>query len=41
VPLQTLEVEKVVQAFIKHVWRKEGFPDKVISDRGAQFTSHF
>jgi hypothetical protein len=41
VPLQTLEVEEVVQAFIEHVWREEGFPDEVISDRGAQFTSHF
>jgi hypothetical protein len=41
VPLQSLEVDKVVQAFIEHVWREEGFPEEVISDRGAQFTLHF
>jgi hypothetical protein len=35
VPLQTLEVEEVVQAFIEHVWREEGFPNEVISNRGA------
>ena len=41
VPLQSLDVEAVVQAFIECIWREEGYPAEVISDRGAQFTSHF
>jgi hypothetical protein len=41
VPLQSLDVEAVVQAFIEYIWREEGYPAEVISDRGAQFTSHW
>ena len=41
IPLESLDVETVVRAFIEHVWREEGYPEEVISDRGSQFTSHF
>jgi hypothetical protein len=41
IPLETLEVEEVVRAFIEYVWREEGFPSTIVSDRGSQFTSKF
>jgi hypothetical protein len=41
IALPTLEVEDVVRAFIEYVWREEGFPDTIVSDRGSQFTSFF
>ena len=39
--LASLEVEDVVQAFLHYVWREEGYPRSVVSDRGTQFTSKF
>ena len=41
IPLDSLEVEAVVQAFIEWVWREEGYPSTIISDRGTQFIAHF
>jgi hypothetical protein len=41
IPLQSLDVEAVVQGFIEHVWREEGYPVTIVSDRGSQFVSHF
>jgi hypothetical protein len=41
VALDSLEVEAVVQAFIEWIWREEGYPERVVSDRDSQFTSHF
>jgi hypothetical protein len=41
IPLYSLKVEDVVQAYIEHVWRCEGHPEEIISDRGTQFTSLF
>jgi hypothetical protein len=41
IPLISLNVEAVVQAFIKYVWREEGYPKDIISNRGSQFTSYF
>ena len=41
VPLDSLEVEVVVQAFIEWIWREEGYPRTITSDRVKQFTSHF
>ena len=41
IPLDALEVETVVQAFIEWIWREEGYPFSIISDRGTQFTAHF
>lgn len=41
IPLDSLEVEAVVQAFIEWIWREEGYPFSIISDRGTQFTAHF
>ena len=41
IPLDSLEVEAVVQAFVEWIWREEGYPKTVVSDRGTQFTSHF
>jgi hypothetical protein len=29
-----LNVEAVVQAFIEYVWREEGYPKDIISNRG-------
>lgn len=41
VPLENLDVETMVQAFIEYIWREEGYPTSIVSDRGTQFTSHF
>ena len=41
IPLDSLEVEAVVQAFIEWIWREEGYPSTIISDRGTQFTALF
>lgn len=41
IPMDSLEVKAVVQAFIDFVWRSEGFPATIISDRGTQFVAHF
>lgn len=41
IALDSLEVEDVVTAFVEYVWRQEGYPDSVVSDRGSQFVSHF
>lgn len=39
--LDSLEVEAVVQAFVEWIWREEGYPLTIVSDRGSQFTAHF
>ncbi len=41
IPLDSLEVEAVVQAFIEWIWREEGYPSTIVSDRGTQFTALF
>lgn len=41
IPLDSLEVEAVVQAFVEWIWREEGYPTTIISDRGTQFTALF
>ena len=41
VALDSLEVEAVVQAFLEWIWREEGYPSTIISDRGTQFIAHF
>lgn len=41
IPVTDLRVDTLVHAFVEYVWREEGYPDKIISDRGAQFVSHF
>ena len=41
IPLDSLEVDAVVQAFIEWVWREEGYPSSILSDRGTQFVAHF
>lgn len=41
IPMENLEVPTVVDAFIEYVWREEGFPRTIVSDRGKQFVSHF
>ena len=41
IPLDSIRVEAVVQAFIEWVWRDEGYPRTIVSDRGTQFTSYF
>ncbi|KAI1507079.1 hypothetical protein Ptr86124_013994, partial [Pyrenophora tritici-repentis] len=41
IALDSLEVDAVVRAFVDYVWREEGFPTTIVSDRGSQFVSHF
>jgi transposase InsO family protein len=41
IPMASMSVEAIVQAFVEYVWREEGYPEDIISDRGAQFVSHF
>jgi len=41
IPLVDMEVTTVVDAFIEYVWKEEGLPRTVVSDRGRQFTSFF
>ena len=39
--LDSLDVDAVVEAFVNWIWRTEGFPEVIISDRGTQFTAQF
>ena len=39
--LDALDVDTVVQGFIEWIWRTEGFPAMIISDRGTQFIADF
>ena len=41
IPMDSLETTAVVQAFIDFIWRSEGFPISIVSDRGSQFVAHF
>ncbi|KAI1665643.1 Chromo domain containing protein [Pyrenophora tritici-repentis] len=41
IPVVDLKVDTLVKAFVEYVWREEGYPDSIVSDRGAQFLSHF
>jgi transposase InsO family protein len=41
IPIVDLRVDTLVRAFVEYVWRKEGYPEQIVSDQGAQFTSHF
>ena len=41
IALDSLDVEAVVQGFLEWVWRDEGYPNSIVSDRGTQFVSHF
>ena len=41
IPLDLLDIEAVVQAFVEWVWREEGYPYSIVSDRGIQFVAHF
>ncbi|KAK1911210.1 hypothetical protein P3342_011812 [Pyrenophora teres f. teres] len=41
IPVVDLRVDTLVRAFVEFVWREEGYPEHIVSDRGPQFTSHF
>jgi transposase InsO family protein len=41
IALESLDVETVVDAFIKNVFKLHGLPDTIVSDRGSQFVSTF
>jgi len=41
IALETLEVQHVVERFLEWVWREEGYPKTIVSDRGSQFVSYF
>ena len=33
--------EETAKLFLEHIWKNYGLPDKIISDRGTQFTGNF
>jgi hypothetical protein len=39
--MDSMDVDAVVQAFVDWIWRDEGYPDTIVSDRGRQFIAHF
>lgn len=41
IPMENMEIASVVDAFIEYIWREEGYPRTIVSDRGRQFTSYF
>jgi len=41
IAMENLEVPTVVDKFMEYVWREEGYPRTLVSDRGRQFTSAF
>jgi hypothetical protein len=41
IPMENLEVPTMVDKFLEYVWREEGYPRTIVSDRGRQFTSYF
>ncbi|KAI1515318.1 rve multi-domain protein [Pyrenophora tritici-repentis] len=41
IPMASMTTDALVVAFIEYIWREEGFPEEIISDRGAQFVSYF
>ena len=41
IPMETIDAPAVAEAFLVHIWREEGFPEKLVSDRGSQFVGHF
>jgi transposase InsO family protein len=41
IAMDSMDAEAVTQAFIEWIWRSEGYPRSIVSDRGSQFVSHF
>ncbi|KAK1912608.1 hypothetical protein P3342_004544 [Pyrenophora teres f. teres] len=41
IAMENMEVPTVVDKFLEYIWREEGYPKTLVSDRGRQFTSHF
>ena len=41
IPVKDIKTETVVNAFFHWIWRFEGYPSTIVSDRGKQFVSHF
>ncbi|KAK1916543.1 hypothetical protein P3342_012167 [Pyrenophora teres f. teres] len=41
IAMENLEVPTVVDKFMEYIWKEEGYPRTIVSDRGRQFTSHF
>lgn len=41
IALESLEVDHVVTRYIEWLWRTDGYPKSILSDRGSQFTSRF
>lgn len=41
IPLASIRAKDTADAFANYVWPSWGFPFRLISDRGTQFTSHF
>ena len=38
--LESLDVEHVALKFLEWIWREEGYPKSIVSDRGSQFVSY-
>lgn len=38
---KTCNSQDLAQLFLTHVWRHQGFPESIVSDRGPQFLSAF
>lgn len=41
IALERLDVQHITNRFIEWIWRTEGYPATLVSDRGTQFTSQF
>ena len=41
IPTATVEASSLAQSFLKRIIARHGYPQSIISDRGAQFTSSF
>ncbi|KAI1677238.1 rve domain containing protein [Pyrenophora tritici-repentis] len=41
IAIENMEVLTIVDKFLEYIWREEGYPKTLVSDRGRQFTSHF
>lgn len=37
----TIGSEELAKLYLHHVWKLQGLPNSIISDRGTQFTSNF
>ena len=41
IPCTSMKAKQVAKLFYTYVWKYHGLPDRITSDRGSQFVSHF